>query len=110
MSIAIRGVGDQQTVVTLSDKQKQWIRKKVTKQYQDDIQLEQLALEQLKTKLKLVDKTRVLQQGAVSLKPVGLTRNLLILLVIFVAVCIAFMSMLLALFRDKVKQRLAEEH
>ena len=53
--------------------------------------------------------TRVISQSELSLEPVGMTKGLTYLIGVFLAFFGAFAITLLAMFRQKVKERLAEE-
>ncbi len=65
-------------------------------------------VEALTEKLEKANKTRMVSGPVESMKPVGMSKKLVLVLIIFVAGFFAFAAMLIAMFRDKVKERLVE--
>lgn len=65
-------------------------------------------IKEVSTKLKNYNETRVVSAPVLSIEAVGLSRNFLILIVIFMAGFAGFSAMLVAMFRDKVNERLQE--
>lgn len=78
------------------------------KEHKEKIIRQQLAVENIKDKLGAFNKTQVVTEPVKSLKPVGLSRNLLILLIFIISGVIGFAVMLLVMFRDKVREALQE--
>ncbi len=73
-----------------------------------DIKEKESKLVELESQLK-GNNTRVINLAELSLKPVGLTKNLAYLLSVVLAIVAAFFITLIAIFRAKVKEKLAEE-
>jgi len=73
-----------------------------------DIKEQESKIAGLKNQLK-GGNSRVISIAELSLKPVGLTKNLAYVIVVFLSVFAAFFITLLAMFRVKVNERLAEE-
>jgi len=65
-------------------------------------------LNKLQTQLDNYNKTRVVSEGVVSQKSVGLSKKLLLILLMFISGFVGFMAVLIALFKDKLKQRQLE--
>lgn len=63
---------------------------------------------QIRVKIENFNKTRVVSEPVLSLKPTGMTQSLLILLVLFLAGFGGFCAMLIVMFRDKVNERLLD--
>lgn len=61
------------------------------------------------SKIEKYNKSRVISEPVISLKPSGLTRNKLIIGVILLAGFAGILAMLVVMFRDKVRQRLQEK-
>jgi hypothetical protein len=66
-------------------------------------------LREIKTRLDNFSETRAVSTAVQSLKPIGVSRLQLIFLAFMGAVFIGFAAVLLAIFGDKVKERLEEE-
>lgn len=81
---------------------------KLEMNHQKAVDEQELKIEQLMSKLKNYNETRIVGQPAKSLEPVGLKPKLLVVLIVFLAGFAGFMAMLLWLFRDKVMQRQQE--
>jgi len=73
-----------------------------------DIKEQESRIVELKNQLK-GGNSRAISIADLSLEPVGLTKNLAYLIAIFLAIVAAFFVTLLAMFRAKVNERLAEE-
>lgn len=80
------------------------------KEHKEKINRQKLAVQTIQDKLGSFNKTQVVTEPVQSLKPVGLTQELLILLILIISVFIGFAVMLLAMFRDKVRQALQESN
>ncbi len=80
----------------------------IQREHQIEIDQQQRLVESLQSKLDNFNRTRVVTEPVSSLAPQGMTKKLLIVLVIFLAAFTGFAAMLVAMFRDKVKQRLQE--
>lgn len=76
------------------------------KEHKEKVIRQQLAVQTIKDKLRAFNKTQVVTEPVMSLKPVGLSRNILIILILVMSVFTGFAVMLLAMFRDKVRQAL----
>ncbi len=98
------------------DQQKQVIEalrlemKDVQRAHQSKIEQQQRAVEAVRGKLKSFNISRVVSNPVRSVKPAGLSRKLLLVLVVFMAGFLAFMAVLLALFRDQVREREKEQN
>jgi hypothetical protein len=82
--------------------------KDIQREYQIEVTHQQRLVESIQAKLDAFNRTRVVTKPVPSLGPQGLTRKTLVILVVFLAAFAGFAAMLLAMFRDKVKQRLEE--
>ncbi len=82
--------------------------KDIRREHQIEIDQQQRLVDSIQFKLDSNNRTRVVTQPVPSLGPQGMTRNKLIILAVFVAAFAGFAAMLLAMFRDKVRQRLEE--
>lgn len=80
----------------------------IQREHQIEIDQQQRLVESLQSKLDNFNRTRVVSEPVSSLAPQGMTKNLLIILVLFLAAFTGFAAMLVVMFRDKVKQRLEE--
>ena len=69
------------------------------------VQQQQRIVDNLQAKIDAYNHTRIVSQPVLSLKPEGLTRKKLIVLIIFLAGFAGFSAMLLAMFRNKIRQR-----
>lgn len=78
------------------------------REHQVEIEKQQRVIEGIRAKLDSYNRTRVVSQPVPSLEPEGLTRNVLIMLVLCVALFTGFAAMLIAMFRDKVRQKREE--
>ena len=76
--------------------------------HQNNVATQMQAIKEIKTRLDNYNETRMVSPPVPSLTTTGLTRNTLIILVIFLATFIGFGAMLIAMFADKVKQRRVE--
>jgi len=82
----------------------------VRRAHQLKVEQQQRAVEAVRGKLKSFNISRVVSDPVRSVKPAGLSRKLLLVLVVFLAGFLAFMAVLLALFRDQVRERELEQH
>lgn len=82
--------------------------KDIQREHQIEIDQQQRVVENIQAKLDTYNRTRVVTQPVASLGPQGMTRNSLILLVVFLAGFAGFVAMLLMMFRDKIRSRRAE--
>ncbi len=82
--------------------------KDIQREHQIEIDQQQREVDSIQAKLDTYNRTRAVTQPVPSLEPQGLTRNTLIILVVFLAAFAGFVAMLLAMFSDKVKQRREE--
>ena len=76
--------------------------------HQAEVQAQQRKVESFQQKLDTFNNTRVISMPVKSLEPEGLTRKLLLIVIVILAGFAGFAAMLLALFRDKVRQRREE--
>jgi hypothetical protein len=80
----------------------------IKRDYQIELDKKQREVQSIQAKLDTYNRTRVISQPVTSLGPEGMTRNLLIVLVVLAAGFAGFGAMLLAMFRYKVNQRRQE--
>ncbi len=73
------------------------------------IAAQQRKIDDIRKKIGSYNISRVVSAPVKSIKPTGLSRNILLALTVFMALILSFFIVLGALFRDKVRQRLAEE-
>ena len=82
--------------------------KEIQREHQLEVEQQQRLVDSIQVKLDTYNRTRVVTQPVPSLEPQGLTRKMLTILVVTMAVFTGFGAMLLVMFRDKVRQRLEE--
>jgi hypothetical protein len=78
------------------------------KEHEEKVLRQELAINRIQGKLDDFDRTQVVTLPVLSLEPVGMTRSMLIVVLFFMSVIAGFAFMLMALFRDKVNQRLRD--
>lgn len=78
---------------------------RIKKDYQQSIEQQQFDLADLETRLNSYNKTRVVGQPILTINPVGLSRNILLVVVLIIASVISFVVILVSIFKDKVQQR-----
>ena len=76
--------------------------------HENEIASQKQEIQEIKTRLDNYNETRIVSPPVPSLKPSGLTRSMLIVLVVFFAAFAGFFAMLIVMFSDKVKQRKLE--
>ncbi len=69
----------------------------------------QRTIDDIRQKLGSYNISRVVSAPVKSIKPAGLSRTILLVLTVFMALILSFFIVLGALFRDKVRERLAEQ-
>ena len=82
----------------------------IRRAHQLKVEQQQRAVEAVRGKLKSFNISRVVSDPVRSVKPAGLSRKILLVLAIFMAGFLAFMAVLLALFRDQVREREQEQN
>lgn len=81
----------------------------IERNHVDNISDQARVVDQVQNKIDSFNRTRQVSNPVVSVKPSGLTRNLLMALVFVFSLFAAFAVVLLCLFRDKVEQRLRDD-
>ena len=82
----------------------------IKRNHADNISDQALVVQQIQNKIDSFNSTRQVSNPVISVEPSGLTRPLLIVLVVALSLFVAFAVVLMNLFRDKVKQRLQDDH
>lgn len=82
---------------------------KIAKTHEEKIKKQFLIIEEIKLQITDVNHSAVLSQSVVSNEHVGISQKMIGVLIVFVSGFIAFIGMLLAMFKDKVAQRIAEK-
>ncbi len=77
--------------------------------HQRKVEAQQRTVDSLQSRLDAFNVSRVVSPPVRSVAPAGLSRKLMLVLVVFAAGFAAFVAVLLALFRDKVRERELEE-
>ena len=76
--------------------------------HQGEVEDQQREVVKIQQEMDAFNFTRLLSEPLRSLKPTKLSRSMMVVLVVFIAAFIGFIAMLIAMFRDKVNQRLQE--
>lgn len=76
--------------------------------HQNQISEKTQRIREIETLLENYNETRVVSEPVASLGPTGLKRNMLLVIVVFIALFGGFLASLLAMFADKVRQRKRE--
>lgn len=97
----------QQLINTI--KQKKLLKIKITKAHNELIEMATLGVEERKLTLLNVNHSSVLSEPIVSISPTGISQKTLLALLVFVSGFLAFMGVLVTIFKDKVAQRVAEK-
>jgi uncharacterized protein involved in exopolysaccharide biosynthesis len=82
---------------------------KIKLEHEQSIAMQEQKVYELKTRLDNFNETRAVSTAVQSLKPEGVSRFKLGFIAILVAGLAAVVAVFLAIFRDKVKERLEEE-
>ena len=77
--------------------------------HQRKIEAQQRKIGNIRAKLDSFNLSRVVSKPVRSVDPAGLSRNLLMVLVVLAAGFGGFVAMLIGLFRDRVRERLQEQ-
>lgn len=77
--------------------------------HQRKIEAQQRKIDDIRAKLDSFNLSRVVSEPVRSINPTGLSQKLLLVLVVFLAGFAGFVAMLIALFRDRVRERLLEQ-
>lgn len=80
----------------------------IKKDHDEMIEKATLSVDEIKLRLENVNRSTILSEPIISIDPIGLSQNILFVLSVFAALFIAFIGILIAMFKDKVAQRVAE--